>query len=74
VIVCSGAVKQLREMDAWLAEKGVGVVFKPFNIDDLLVEVHKMLEGTPAVMGRDEGAGTSIASRERSNERPDAQE
>jgi DNA-binding response OmpR family regulator len=76
VIVCSGAVKLLRVMDAWLAEKGVGVVFKPFNIDDLLVAVHKMLEGSPAVLGRDDGTGTSLASRERSKdkERPAPQD
>lgn len=70
VIVCSAAVKQLRELDAWLAEKGVGVVFKPFDIDDLLVAVRKVLEGTPAVLGREDSGGTSIASRERRKERP----
>ena len=70
VIVCSAAVKQLRELDAWLAEKGVGVVFKPFDIDDLLVAVRKVLEGTPAVLGREDGSGPSIASRERRKERP----
>ena len=52
VIVCSAAVKQLREMDSWLGEKGVGVVFKPFDIDDLLLAVRKMVEGTPAVVNQ----------------------
>ena len=61
---------QLRELDAWLAEKGVGVVFKPFDIDDLLVAVRKVLEGTPAVLGHEDSGGTSIASRERRKERP----
>jgi DNA-binding response OmpR family regulator len=50
VLVCSAAVKQLREMESWLNEKGVGVVFKPFDIDDLLLAVHKMLDGTSATV------------------------
>jgi DNA-binding response OmpR family regulator len=52
VIICSAAAKQLREMASWLNEKGVGVVYKPFDIDDLLLAVHKMLEGTPAVINQ----------------------
>jgi DNA-binding response OmpR family regulator len=52
VIICSAAAKQLREMDAWLNEKGVGVVYKPFDIDDLLLAVRKMLEGTSAVVNQ----------------------
>jgi len=50
VIICSAAAKQLREMESWLDEKGVGVVYKPFDIDDLLLEVRKMLDGTAAVL------------------------
>ena len=46
IIVCSAAVKQLREMQGWLTEKNVGIVFKPFDIDDLLIAVKKALEGT----------------------------
>ncbi len=68
VIVCSAAVKQLRELEGWLAEKGVGVVFKPFNIDDLLLAVRKTMEGTAAVMGHEDGAGTSIATRQHKKE------
>jgi hypothetical protein len=60
VIVCSAAVKQLRELEGWLTEKGVGVVFKPFNIDDLILAVRKVLEGTPAVL-TDEGNSQSSA-------------
>lgn len=70
VIVCSAAVKQLRELEAWLAEKGVGVVFKPFDIDDLVVAVRKMLAGTPAAQGREDSGGSSIASRTRRKEHP----
>lgn len=39
VIVCTGAVRQVREMEGHLKEKGVGIVLKPFDIDDLLHEV-----------------------------------
>ena len=45
VIVCSGAVRRLRELEGWLREKNVGIVLKPFEIDDLLSEVQRMLEG-----------------------------
>lgn len=40
VIVCTGAVRQVREMEGHLREKGVGIVLKPFDIDDLLHEVN----------------------------------
>ena len=70
VIVCSAAVKQLRELEAWLAEKGVGVVFKPFDIDDLLVAVRKMMAGTPATLGREDSGASSIATRARRKEHP----
>ena len=45
VVVCSGAVRRLRELEGWLREKRVGVVLKPFEIDDLLIEVRRMVEG-----------------------------
>jgi DNA-binding response OmpR family regulator len=46
VIICTAAERKMREMEGWLTEKGVEVVFKPFDIDDLLLAVRKMLEGT----------------------------
>lgn len=39
IIVCTAAVRQVREMEGRLHEKGVAVVLKPFDIDDLLREV-----------------------------------
>ena len=36
IIVCSGAVKQLREIEGYLTQKGIGVLYKPFDIDELL--------------------------------------
>lgn len=41
IIVCTGAVRQVREMEGHLKEKGVGIVLKPFDIDDLLHQVNE---------------------------------
>ncbi len=40
VIICTGALRQARELEGHLKEKGVGVVLKPFDIDDLLHAVN----------------------------------
>lgn len=52
VVICSGAVRQLRELDGWLGAKGVGVVLKPFDIDDLLRTVRKMLDSRSSRQAR----------------------
>ena len=39
VIVCTAAVQMVREMEGHLKEKGVGVILKPFDIEDLLREI-----------------------------------
>jgi len=39
VIVCTAAVQLARELEGHLKEKGVAVVLKPFDIDDLVQEV-----------------------------------
>lgn len=41
VIICTGALRQVRELEGHLKEKGVGIVLKPFDIDDLLHEVNE---------------------------------
>lgn len=43
VIVCTGAVRQVEELQAHLAEMKVAVVLKPFDIDRLLAEVALVL-------------------------------
>lgn len=43
VVVCSAAMHLLRELEGHLKEKGVGVVAKPFDIDDLLLAVRRAL-------------------------------
>jgi CheY-like chemotaxis protein len=46
VIVCSGAIKELKEMEGYLTQKGIGVLYKPFDIDELLNLVEmKLAEG-----------------------------
>lgn len=44
VIMCSGAVRQLREMEAYLASRGVDVLYKPFDVDELVNLVERKLE------------------------------
>ena len=50
VIVCTGAVNQVREMEPHLDEMDVAVVLKPFDIDHLLSVIARRLEerGGPA--------------------------
>ena len=43
VIVCTAAVRQAHEMEGYLQSKGIGLVLKPFHIDDLLRAVRTAL-------------------------------
>ena len=43
VIVCSGAVRELKELEGYLTMKGIGVLYKPFDIDELLALVERKL-------------------------------
>jgi DNA-binding response OmpR family regulator len=36
IVICSAAVRSLDERAAWLTERGIAVVPKPFELDDLL--------------------------------------
>ena len=36
VIVCTAAIQKVREMEGFLQSKNIGLVLKPFDIDDLL--------------------------------------
>ena len=46
IILCSGAISALRERQSYLAEKNVGVLYKPFEVEDLLGAVKQMLGET----------------------------
>jgi len=43
LIVCTGAVKEVAELKGRLTTSGVRVVLKPFDIDDLLLNVSEMI-------------------------------
>lgn len=43
VIICSAATNAVREQQGYLTTKGVQVLLKPFNIDDLLHTIEKAL-------------------------------
>jgi DNA-binding response OmpR family regulator len=43
VVVCTAALQAVREMEGFLQSKGVQVVLKPFDVDDLLGSVHRGL-------------------------------
>lgn len=43
VIVCTAALDSVREQEGWLTSKGVKIVLKPFNIDDIELAITKAL-------------------------------
>lgn len=46
VIVCTAAVQMVRELEGHLTAKGVGLVLKPFDIDDLVAQVRLVSDGS----------------------------
>lgn len=57
VIICTAAIREVREIEGFLLAKGVGVVPKPFDIDDLFVAVKSALESpttTATLMDEDD--------------------
>jgi CheY-like chemotaxis protein len=49
VILCTGAVAQVMEMEQHLARVGIRVVLKPFNIEDLVEAVQAALRRDPVM-------------------------
>jgi DNA-binding response OmpR family regulator len=47
IIVCTAAVQLVKELEGHLTAKNVRVILKPFDIDELLMEVAGVLEKTP---------------------------
>ena len=45
VLLCTGAVREVEAAQGWLQQRGVVVLGKPFDIDDLLAHVHHLYEG-----------------------------
>lgn len=52
LIVCTAALQLARELEGHLTAKNVGLVLKPFDIDDLVNEVRRMLspESSPETL------------------------
>jgi DNA-binding response OmpR family regulator len=46
VIVCTAAAQKVREMEGYLQSKGIGLVLKPFDIDDLLRAIKQSLRAS----------------------------
>jgi DNA-binding response OmpR family regulator len=44
LIICTAAVKEVREIEGFLRMKGIGLVAKPFDIDDLLEAIKTALQ------------------------------
>lgn len=61
IIVCSGAVKELKEMEGYLVSKNIGLLYKPFDIDELLSLVSLKLEYPDAAAS----AGTANVGKSR---------
>lgn len=47
VIVCTAATREVREIEGYLQAKGVGLIPKPFNLDELLTEIKRRLTMHP---------------------------
>src|SRR5436305_13434444 len=48
VLVCTAEVRKAQDIQGYLAEKGVGLLLKPFDIDELLGQVKRLLgDGAP---------------------------
>src|SRR5579859_178818 len=54
VLICTAALQIVREQEGYLVSQGVHVVFKPFDIDDLLTNIKQLLleshEHVPSVI------------------------
>ena len=53
IVLCTGAASEVESLQAHLADMGVRVVLKPFNIDTLVAVVAEALAGTGAKAGAD---------------------
>jgi len=42
-IVCTAAVQEVREQEGWLTSKGVKIVLKPFEVEDLELAINKAI-------------------------------
>jgi len=59
VIVCTAARREVTESESILLGKGVTVVYKPFDIDDLVAAVEQALKAPANTPARDDSAGAA---------------
>ena len=52
IIICTGARNEVEEQEGWLTEKGVTIVLKPFDIEDLERAVERVLDQQPRARKR----------------------
>lgn len=45
VIVCTAALREVQEQEGYLVSQGVRVIYKPFDIDDLITMIERALKG-----------------------------
>ena len=50
VIICTAALKEVREQEDYLQKKEIQIVFKPFDIDELVSAVKHGLESSPPLL------------------------
>lgn len=43
VLVCTAEIRKAQEIQGYLAEKGVGLLLKPFDIDELIGQARRLL-------------------------------
>jgi len=43
VIICTAALREVQEQEGYLVAQGVRVIYKPFDIDDLLTMINRAL-------------------------------
>ena len=48
IVVCTAALNLARQLEGHLRTKRIGLVLKPFDIDELVMEVHKYLNNESA--------------------------
>ncbi len=49
IIICTAAVREAREQEEHLRSEGIGIVYKPFAIDHMLLAVRQLLAVAEAV-------------------------
>ena len=47
VIISTAAVQAMREQEATLQEKGIPLIYKPFDVDELLRVIRQLLPSPP---------------------------